>query len=216
MWMKRIIQRIALPRPDCRKFAAYLREKYVYVTLAAFLLIGMVVGALLAQNPDHVTKNGVSSIIMGYSAERSNQPFLQTVFSSIQSVLPFYLVIFFSGVFALGALLVPLTLLFRGLGLGLITGYLYSSYGFQGFFYSLLLVLPFAFLSAFFLIVLARDSIRLSVRLAGALAPSGKGEALWPGFRIYCMRAGALFLMLCAASLLDSLFTVIFSGLFSF
>lgn len=214
--MKRTAKRLALPRPDCRKFIAYLRGKYAYVIMAVFLLIGMVVGALLAQNPDHVTQNNISSIITGYSAERSNQSFGATFFSSMQSVLPFFFIILFSGVFALGPLLVPLTLMFRGLGAGLVMGYLYSTYGFQGFLYSLALVLPQAFFSAVLLIILARDAVRLSAKLAAVFFPSGRTELLWPVFRVYCARAGALFLMLCASSLLDSLLTVLCGGLFSF
>ena len=105
--MKRTAKRLALPKPDYRKLIAYLREKYDYVLMAAFLLIGMVVGALLAQNPDHVTQNGISSIITGYSAERSSQTFGATFISSMQSVLPFFIAVLLSGVFALGPLVVP-------------------------------------------------------------------------------------------------------------
>ena len=213
--MKRKAKRFFVPRPDYRKWIAYLRGKYDYILMAAFLLIGMVVGALLAQNPDHVTQNGISSIITGYSVERSSQSFGATFLSSMQSVLPFFLIVLLSGVFALGALLVPLTLLFRGLGIGLAAGYLYSVYGFQGFFYSLLMVLPQAFMSAVLLIVLARDAIHLSAKLAALFFPSGRAELLWPAFRSYCVRAGALFLMLCVFSLLDGLLTVICGGMFS-
>ena len=78
------------------------------------------------------------------------------------------------------------------------------------------MILPQAFLSAVLLIVLARDAIRLSARLAAVFFPSGKTELLWPAFRVYCVRAGALFLMLCASSLLDSLLTTICGGFFSF
>ena len=214
--MKRTAKRLALPKPDYQKLIAYLREKYDYVLMAAFLLIGMVVGALLAQNPDHVTQNGISSIITGYSAERSSQTFGATFISSMQSVLPFFIAVLLSGVFALGPLVVPLMLMFRGLGVGLAMGYLYSGYGFQGFLYSLVMILPQAFLSAVLLIVLARDAVRLSARLAAVFFPSGKTEMLWPSFRVYCVRAGALFLMLCASSLLDSLLTTICGGFFSF
>ena len=192
--MKRKAKRFFVPRPDYRKWIAYLRGKYDYILMAAFLLIGMVVGALLAQNPDHVTQNGISSIITGYSVERSSQSFGATFLSSMQSVLPFFLIVLLSGVFALGALLVPLTLLFRGLGIGLAAGYLYSVYGFQGFFYSLLMVLPQAFMSAVLLIVLARDAIHLSAKLAALFFSVRKGRTALAGFPfLLCPRRSVIF-----------------------
>lgn len=193
-----------------------LKNNWVLLLLGAFILIGMCVGALVSARMASSAQENLSFMLGEYTAKRAGQSFWVTFASSLEAVFLYFIVLFICGVSVFGVFFIPFALFFRGLGLGMVMGYLYASFGWNGFFYSLALILPHAFLSSVVLVVMARESIRVSLRLSRVLLPNAKPAALWPSFKLYCIRGGVIVILLCACALLDSTLTVLFGGLFAF
>ena len=120
-----------------------------------------------------------------------------TVFAaSFASSFLFLFLCFLFGLALWGFLLTPPVLFFRGVGLGVASGYLYAAYHFKGILFYCVVVLPGALVCGAALILAAREAMRTSRSI-------GRGEH-W-NMKLYCVRfGGVLILAFCL------------SGLFSF
>lgn len=201
--------------PDVRSLARMVKSNWLMYAMAALIIVGMTVGAVLARNGECLSYQGVSMIVKEYTSQRDLQTFWQCFISSLEAILPFFAVLFLSGLSVLGAICVPFVMFFRGLGLGLILGYLYGTFGWQGVGYSLLLILPYGFAASVALMFAAREGIRFSFRLTSQMMPSTKPSSMWPSFRLFCIRCLIIFIVLCIASFFDSVLAVLCNGFFT-
>lgn len=192
-----------------------VKNNILMIGMALLILAGMAFGAFLARDPDCLSYQGVSFIIKEYAVQRGELTFWQNFVSSLEGIFPFFLSLFFGGLFLLGAVCIPFIMFFRGLGLGLVMGYLYGTFGWEGVGYSVCLLLPYCFLTSVALLFVAREGIRFSFRMAGQMLPSGKPASLWPAFRLFCVRSLMLAVLILIASFLDSVLVTLCHGLFS-
>lgn len=186
-----------------------------WILLCGILLFGMAIGALLCRGSSPLSQDGVALLVDEFQTRRSDQSFWLTFASSFEALFIIFLFLFLSGVSAAGIAAVPLVLLFRGAGLGLVMGYFYTSFGIRGFLYVVVMILPNAFLSSVAFIVLARESMRLSLRIFRFFRPGAAEGSVWSGFRVYCIRCGLMLILLCVSSLIDSVMAVAFGARFS-
>ncbi len=213
--MKRTGKRIpALSRLQLRGVAHDIARFRSVLLLCGILLFGMALGALLCRGTAGLTKSGVALLVDEFRTRRSDQSFWLTFASSFEALFVLFLILFLSGVSAAGVAAVPLVLLFRGAGLGLVMGYFYAAYAFRGLFYVLIMILPNAFLSTMAFLVLGRESMCLSLKIFRAFRPNASCESIWPGFRLYCIRSGLILILLCVSALLDSVLAVAFGSKF--
>ena len=173
-----------------------VRSNLAAVLLALCFLVGMVSGALITRNVDVSILDKVDFLFYSNFQERASQPVFSVFSASFASSFLFVLACFLCGLSLWGVFAVPAILFFRGLGLGLTSGYLYATHGFHG-----------AFVCCLALLLAGRESMRFSRRITGTAGS---------GMKLYCLRYGAVLAMCFLAALLDLLTTVCFAGLFSF
>ena len=213
--MKRIRKKLpAFSRLQRSDTVRSLAEQRGWLLLCGILIFGMALGALLCRKTPELSQSGIALLADEFQARRSDQSFWLTFASSFEALFVLFLILFLSGVSAVGIAAVPLVLLFRGAGLGLVMGYFYAAHAFRGFLYVLVLILPNAFLSTLTFLVLGRESMQLSCRIFRFFRPNAPAGSLWPGFRLYCIRSGLLLILLCVSALLDSVLAVAFGSLF--
>lgn len=198
-WKGRLVDRASL--------AAAVRSNLAAILLALCFLVGMALGAVFARNVDSSVLDKMDFLFYSNFTERASQPALSVFSASFASSFLFVLVCFFCGLSLWGVFAVPAILLFRGLGLGLTSGYLYAVHGFHGVIFHFLVILPGAYVCCLALLLAGRESIRFSRRITGTAGS---------GMKLYCIRYGAVLAMCFLAALLDVLTTVCFAGLFSF
>ena len=214
--MKRTRKRFSnFNRIQWRDAAQEIGKNRSWLVLCAILLLGMTVGALLCRGKSPLSGGGVALLVDEFRLRRSDQSFWLTFASSFEALFVIFLILFVSGVSAAGIAAVPLVVFFRGAGLGLVMGYFYASYAFRGVLYVLVMILPNAFLSTVVFLVLARESMRLSLRIFRFFRPGAEGESAWPGFRVYCIRSGLMLILLCVSALIDSVMAVAFGARFT-
>ena len=185
----------------------------ILLLLALPLLVGLLTGVLLCRNWSPETGNGIEQLVNAFVSRRNNPSFWTEFAYSFESVFLFFGLIYLCGVSLLGGILIPVVLLLRGLGLGAVMGCLYAGYGSGGVLYSIFLLLPFFCGTSLVLLVMAREGISFSGKLFRTL----RGEEnilLRKQFGRYCIRSGMIVMMLCVASLADSAWNLLFSGVF--
>ena len=91
--------------------------------------------------------------------------------SSLLSLSFFSLLIEFVTLSFFGALLIPVLIAFKGLGIGMTAGYLYLIYGLKGIAFYILILLPGIFVSSIGLIIFAAESFKFSSVIIYCILP---------------------------------------------
>ena len=131
-----------------------------------------------------------------------------TIFiSSFASSFVFALAFLLMALSVWGFLCIPILLFFRGFGAGLTGGYLYITFGWKGFFYHFLTILPGACLCGIALLLAAKESWKIShcIRMQKQ-----------PDYTLFFNRFGIVLCLLFLSALLDMGTNFCFAGLFSF
>lgn len=105
----------------------------------------------------------------------------------------------------MGLLLTPPVLFFRGVGLGVASGYLYAAYHFKGILFYCVVVLPGALVCGAALILAAREAMRTSRSI-------GRGEH-W-NMKLYCVRFGGVLIFGCRRALTDAVLSFVYRFIF--
>ena len=179
-------------------------ENVKFLIMCLVIITGMAVGAAVIQRGYalYYTKG----LFEDFVSLRQSQGFFTVFFSSLGSVLILLIAVFISGLSAAGIPISFAALIYKGLGTGLTCGYLYSSFGFNGLFFSLVIIIPHAFISSVALILACRESCRMSAFIFSQLLPDSKYYKLWNDFKLFCRRYLIIFhalLMRCCQSCLS-------------
>lgn len=180
--------------------------------LSAFFAIGIIIGASAIKG-DSVIISKIDELIDSYTLIKSGQGIVENFSNSLAVSGAFIFVNAFLGFSLIGYPFIIWLPFFRGLGLGAVSGYLYSVYKLTGLGYSILTIYPGAIVSTFAFILACSDSCEYS-KNAFAKSIKGKGQFEKDETKIYLIRQG-VFLGICAASaLIDALTNAAFSGFF--
>jgi len=179
-------------------------------------ILSLFCGAVIIKSANETVSNFVKSILDSYISKRSVNSFFIIGFNSCLSILPYYLSLFILGGSVAGTFLSPIVIILRGLGNGLIMGFLYKIYALQGIAFSALIIVPSALVSALALILCARESFCFSIMFVRAVSPGSGAVNLSNDFRIYCLRYLFLLVILLVSSLLDSILSIAFLRFFTF
>lgn len=196
----------------------YYVKRYGKVGIFAFcLLLGMIIGALMARNADRDFLNGLDFIFVTNFESRAEQTIFMIFAASLTSYFLFFVSTLFIGLSTWGALGVPVLILFKGLGVGLSAGYLYQTYALQGFGFYLLIMLPGVLISSIALIVQGREAFDFSKSIWHMVLRSKKRRPEQEiNFVQYLIANSYILIVVAIAALVDSLLSTFFSGVFHF
>ena len=199
-----------------KQFGDFLIGNRGMLFMAFMLLIGMVIGTLLIKYSNPYANHYVSTLFGDFLSARRGQPFFSTLFISFFSVFPFLLALYISGLCAVGLPACVFIPAFRGLGIGLIAGYLYSALSLKGIAFFALIIIPGAFVSSIVLILASRESLHFSTSMFKTLLPQVKTNSMFEDFKKYSIKFLFLLLILFAAAIIDALMSAAFFSFFSF
>lgn len=194
--------------------APQINRKLLILALA--YILGMLIGVLVMRGAGDTLVKSVEASFSAYVSQRQSQPFWMTFLYAFSSSLAFFCAAFICGVCVVGvpgAFLIPC---FKGLGLGLTTGYIYAVYGMKGMAFSALLLVPPSLVSALALLLACRESWGFSVMLFRGVLPGSSALTLRGDFRIYCLRYLFILGILLLACLLDAGLSAAFIRFFRF
>lgn len=207
--------RLKARRFDTKGYRDFILQNGSLLVLAALLLLGMVCGALLVKG-EFLTVLRLDEMVKGFTSARQNQGFFVTCLASFLGILPFMALSIFLGLSSVGAPFIVLLPFVRGLGLGMISGFLYANMGLSGVAFAALILTPVNFLSSLAVILSCRQSLKLSVSLFGVVRPESPYLDLWPICREFLYRQGRYAMLLLASVLLDGILSTAFMRFFTF
>ena len=189
------------------------RTKVLVLALMGIMLLGVLIGTLTFCNMKSGDFSNLSFITQGFIKNRGEQTFIKTLLTSFYTSGLLALICFLLGFSAIAQPIEILVPLFRGIGLGTSIAYIYSCYGFKGFFIALIMIMPHAVISSIAIIIAARESMRLS-NLFTNKAMSSKNEGdLRSSIKLYLLKFVILFGIIAISALIDSILTFSFAGI---
>lgn len=188
-----------------------LKEYHKLVLLTALFLAGTIIGALIIKNSENEIITTLTKIFENHQHSRTTQPMITTLFNSLLTNTSFLAICFTLGLCCVGKPIISLIPLIRGLGFGMISGYLYNN-DLSGIGYYVLIVFPGAVLASVALLLSCNESIRMSGDILAII--TAKQQASTGKLRLYLSRYALIVLLSSTASIMDMLLTKAFSFLF--
>lgn len=197
-----------------RRIKLNARRNILFPIMCLFLLLGVISGVICAGNGSGSLIERLDALFLtDFENKRSEGAF--AVFSvSFSSSFLLLLADFLLGISPWGFFVLPAIPLVKGLGFGASAGYMYAAYKAAGIFYNILVVLPGAFISALALAAISKESFRFSWELMCSLRAYRANIS--ESFRLYIIKVFRSLTILAAGAFADMIFSLVFSGLFSF
>ena len=188
-----------------RKIAAFSAR--FYAGLLGVMLVGVLRGSLFYSSMDNNMLGSIGRTGSGFVSLRQHADFPQILLRTLSSSTLFLLVIFLSGLCAVGQPFAACALAVR-----VVFSQLYSGFGVKGMLYSAVLVLPNALICSVALVLGAREAICLSNRYAVFSLSDRQQDVLKETLRRYCAKFLVLEAVLAVSAGMDCLVTWITKG----
>lgn len=195
--MKRMHQSKTRPRGGSNAFQA----NGLLIVLTTLFISGLVVGALCVRTAEGEVLGKMTQLFQNYTQVRSQQSMFQNFSNSFIAGAIGILLLYLLGLTAWGAPLILCIPAFEGMGIGMTSGTLYADYGWPGFGYSALIIVPGALISTIAILLSARESIRYStdIFLEHCLLHTSRHQP----FKNYSIKFLILLLLVAVAATID-------------
>lgn len=176
---------------------------------------GMIIGAVSLKRADSYLSGAFSDMFSVYIRSKSSQSLGMNFINSLALNAAFMLAAFVFGLCAVGLPLICILPIIRGVGIGMLSGYLYSNFALRGLGYCVLVIYP-GLIPAIFALLLAcsagiNSSYEMLLSLSSVKAQRGEGS-----IKIYCMRFLIICILIVLAAVTDAAASRLFCRLFSF
>ncbi len=180
------------------------------------LLSGLLIGVLVAKNGNESILTQVSRMFDSFYSVRENQSIGASVINSLKVSCAFWLINVLFGLCIIGIPFVTIIPVIRGLGIGLVTGYIYSIYGIKGIGYCFLIIFPGALISFIALIYAVSDSFKMSLYTLSSCVNSGAPKGGAEKIKIFAVRQIFYLMLFAVSAFTDGIVNKLFAGVFNF
>lgn len=180
------------------------------------LLSGLLIGVLVAKNGNESILDQVSRMFDSFYSVRENQSIGASVINSLKVSCAFWLINILFGLCIIGIPFVTAIPVIRGLGIGLVTGYIYSIYGIKGIGYCFLIIFPGALISFIALIYAVSDSFKMSLYTLSSCVNSGAPKGGAEKIKIFAVRQIFYLILFAVSAFTDGIVNKLFAGVFNF
>ncbi len=180
------------------------------------LLSGLLIGVLVAKNGNESILDQVSRMFDSFYSVRENQSIGASVINSLKVSCAFWLINVLFGLCIIGIPFVTVIPVIRGLGIGLVTGYIYSIYGIKGIGYCFLIIFPGALISFIALIYAVSDSFKMSLYTLSSCVNSGAPKGGAEKIKIFAVRQIFYLMLFAVSAFTDGIVNKLFAGVFNF
>ena len=184
------------------------------IVLVLLFAGGIVAGSLVVKKDVGLIAE-TEELLMDYAMKKAGQGVFQNFKCSFLTNIVFISVTVFSAFSLIGYPLILIVPFFKGLGMGLVSGYLYSAYKFMGLGYTLLMIYPGAIFSVIGLLIICNDCCEYS-KNAYNKAILGRGHFEKNETKYFMLRQLVFITLSVIGAIIDGLCTELFSGFFNF
>jgi hypothetical protein len=186
-----------------------------FISFSLVFVIGVLIGTIIVGRFRPIL-DFASRSIHSYINVRENGEIISLITGSVNSVLPYYIVVFLLGTSIIGFVASPLVLLYRGILFGAVSGFMYFTYKLEGVIFCLLILIPSVLVSVFGLICLAKEAFSFSYRLGGICIKTTKPINISSHFRNYYLQSALTLIPAVCSMILDVGMSALFIGFFDF
>ena len=201
-----------LPRLELEKYTAFLAQSWQKLALLGLWGLGLFLGAKTARHAGEGWQARLLELLRAQRMGRAGQGILGSALGYFGTDFLFLLAAFLLGLCAAGLPFLLLLPVLRGLGTGVVSGWMYMTYGVTGMGYSLLVFYPAAIASVMIMLSYCKESMAMSGDML--LMLTCKLTRTEGNLRAYASRYLLALLMTLLAALLDALCFSAFSGIF--
>lgn len=184
------------------------------IFLLILFAVGIIIGAKVINSENVILQEQIKNLLNSFTMKRAGQGVINNFIESLFSVSIFNLISVFLAFSLIGYPLIMIIPLLRGMGIGVVCGYLYSVYKFTGLGYSLLMIYPGALFSIFALILICNDCSEYS-KNAYSKAIIGRGQFEKDETKIFLTRQVVFLAISAFGALIDSVCARLFVGIFN-
>ena len=189
-----------------------LKSNQTLTLLCTLLLTGMFLGAVCVKHADETMLEKIKLLTGTYISSGVSRSILDNFLSYISADTVFIILSVFFGLCVIGEPILWTLPMIRGLGLGLITGFVYKTYSVQGVLYSTVLIIIPAVISSLAMAVSCKESILSSREIKSALKEDGKQFNYREFLKLFAVRNLILYAFVALAGLVGCLLTYFLSG----
>lgn len=181
---------IRFPRNGAKSAVLHNNQKLIMLT--SLFICGLLAGALTVKKTDTALGESLKVLVENYAAARIGQSVLHNFLSVFGSECVFLLLAMLFGVCVVGEPILWLLPFIKGLGIGVISGYLYQTFTLQGLTYFSAFVLPSSVIASAALLLGCKESI-LTVRDLSRVLFKGESHGSTELLKLYTLRYAVLF-----------------------
>ena len=193
----------------------FFRKNRVLIALFLTFLLSMMIGSWAIGVAPDTDCYGMESVFEQYLSSRSGQPFYMVLLSSFLAQLVLFVAAYVLGLCALGFVAAFGIIIFKGVSVGMVGGYLYLIHGLQGVGFFALILLPGLFVSGLLLLLAAKECFCFAVRLFRLLL-TGSGIEPVRDLKLYSLRFVVLLAGVGLTAVIDAVMSAAFIGFFHF
>ena len=188
-----------------------LKNNQRLIILTFLFVVGLIMGAACVKNPNEITLSKIKELIDAFYLKKASQSIIANFGSYYLSDLVFIIIAAVFGLCVIGEPVIWILPLIRGMGIGIITGYLYKSFNVSGMLFSLLYIIIPASLSAGLLIICCKENILTQKELRKKM--NNEGTENNPQFyKLFALRNMILAVFTAVSSATESLLIHFLSG----
>lgn len=191
-----------------------IEKNYNIIILTALVGFGIIIGSILISKTSLEFNNSIDNLYENFIASIREKSFISTLFDTFFTSMVYIFLFFIMGTNALGVPFIYFLACIKGIGNGIVSGYLYMTFGLQGVGFSTLVLFPYALFSGIVVILMGNSSLKMSKIIFSGLSGkySNSSEITIKKYCINFLIYTAFFLV---ASTIDAIFKVSFSGAFN-
>lgn len=191
-----------------------IKSDWIIIILIILFFAGLIIGAYMIKNGEN---NFTSGIVESYSSftDPSNSKSFTILFFKLFSIgSGIILLMYFTGLCALGIPFVSLIPFSAGLFIGIISGFYYKHYMLKGLGYCMIIIFPSMILFCASMLIACKGSIKMSRNMLNLL--SMRHSQTQESFKSYTVNYLILILITALSCLVYTVLTKLFSGIFGF
>ena len=186
-----------------------LKSNQTLTILCVLLLTGMFLGAVCVKHADEAVLEKIKTLTGAYFVTGNESSIIKNFISADTQ---FIILSVLFGLCVIGEPILWLLPVIRGLGLGIITGYIYKTFNVQGVIYSTVLIVVPAVISSLAMAVSCKESILSSRDIRSTLKQNGKQFNYREFIKLFAVRNLILYVFVILSGIIGCILTYFFSS----
>ena len=191
-----------------------IKSDWIIIMLIIIFFTGLLIGAYMIKNGENTFTSKIVESYTSFTEVSQSKSFTILFFKLFSIGSGVILLMYFTGLCALGIPFVTIIPFIAGLFIGIISGFYYKHYMLKGLGYCMIIIFPSMILFCASMLIACKGSIKMSRNMLNLL--SMRRSQPQESFKSYTVNYLILILITALSCLVYTILTKLFSGIFGF